>query len=158
MANIYSENMFDFCIDIRKYVRYNAIRTNVREQIFELRGDIMNERCELRIRRNKIRRKKQLIKRYLLLAATLIIISLSSIFVFSFNVKAESSDSAHYIKYFKSVVVTANDSLWAYANDNAIDSTDKYIKEVKRINHLDSDEIYVGMNLIIPYYLDEFIE
>ena len=78
--------------------------------------------------------------------------------VFSIHAKADSHDSVHIYKYYKSVIVHENDTLWNYALQYAPDDDyDKYIKEVVRMNNLRDDNIVVSMNLIIPYYSNEFM-
>lgn len=118
----------------------------------------MNREYELKIRRNHKRRIRQMRRRFLSFIITVMIVYIISFGLFSNKVKAESKDSIHLYKYYKSVTVSTHDTLWDYANKYSIDSNEKYIEEVKRMNHLSSDEIIVGMNLIIPYYSDIFVE
>ena len=57
------------------------------------------------------------------------------------------------------MTVEAGETLWdiahVYVSDDQA-SVQKYIDEVKQINHLVNDKIYAGENLIVPYYSDEY--
>lgn len=54
-------------------------------------------------------------------------------------------------EYYDIIKVKSGDSLWKIASTNT-DSKDirEYIYEVKEINRLDSDVIYVGQTLMLP--------
>ena len=66
---------------------------------------------------------------------------------------AQSQDGASY-KYFHKIYVESGDTLWSIASENKTDkeSTTDYIKEVKSINKLKSDDLYAGQMLVVPYY------
>lgn len=66
---------------------------------------------------------------------------------------AQSQDGASY-KYFHKIYVESGDTLWSIASENKSDkeSTTDYIKEVKSINKLKSDDLYAGQMLVVPYY------
>ena len=66
---------------------------------------------------------------------------------------AQSQDGASY-KYFHKIYVDSGDTLWSIASENKSDkeSTTDYIKEVKSINKLKSDDLYAGQMLVVPYY------
>lgn len=58
-------------------------------------------------------------------------------------------------KCYTSVRVDANTTLWDIAGEymsEGYSSKTAYIDEIKRINHLNSDTIYTGQHLSIPYY------
>ena len=119
----------------------------------------MNSNYERRIRRNKARRTKQLRRRILFCFGTLMLIMIISISFFSIQAKAESKNAVHEYKYFKSVTVNSNDSLWNYAVEYSnTDDYSKYVDEVIRMNNLHDSNIKTGMNLVIPYYSSEFIK
>lgn len=64
-------------------------------------------------------------------------------------------------KYYKNIPVEQGDTLFSiagtYADREHYDSVDKYVREVRLMNHLDEDDtIYAGDWLIIPYYSGEF--
>jgi hypothetical protein len=66
---------------------------------------------------------------------------------------AQSQDGASY-KYFHKIYVESGDTLWSIASENKSDkeSTTDYIKGVKSINKLKSDDLYAGQMLVVPYY------
>ncbi len=59
-------------------------------------------------------------------------------------------------KYYTSYQVQSGDTLWTIAekyNSTEIQSTQSYVEEVCRINHLsDANQIYAGNKICIPYY------
>lgn len=117
----------------------------------------MNTNYERKIRLNRIRRIRQLRRRLFMGVGTLLLILIISISFFSIQAKAESKNTIHEYKYFKSVTVSSNDTLWNYAKEYSNDGNyEKYINEVIRINNLNDDKILIGMNLVIPYYSSEF--
>jgi len=115
-------------------------------------------KSNLRHIENKNRRTRQLRRRVLYTMLAFVVGILISIVGFGSNAKAESSDYVTTYKYYKSITVNNDDTLWniavMYSNDS---NYDKYINEVKHINHLSGTEIMNGMSLIIPYYSTEFI-
>ena len=54
---------------------------------------------------------------------------------------------------YKSITIHENDTLWSIAEQYKPKSysVDRYIKELKELNHLQSDQIYTGNKLIIIY-------
>ncbi len=59
------------------------------------------------------------------------------------------------VKCYKSIEIQPGDSLWSIAEeyqDAHYTSTNEYIKEIKQINHLQSDLIHSGRYLTITYY------
>ena len=119
----------------------------------------MKDRYELKIRRNRLRRRRQLLKRALITLMSMIALSFLITMMFSVKVKASEQDEVHYFKYYKSEVVSAKDTLWDYAVIYSRDEDyQNYINEVKRMNHLESDDLVIGMNIILPYYSTEYVE
>ncbi len=58
-------------------------------------------------------------------------------------------------KYYKSIQIQPGDSLWSIAEENRdahYASTKDYVKEIKQINSLSSDQIHSGQYLTIAYY------
>ena len=111
------------------------------------------------IRHNRNRRNRQLRRHIRIFFLTVLIVFGISFGMFSIHAKADSHDSVHTYKYYKSVTVQCNDSLWDYAVKYAPDEDyDSYIKEVVRMNNLQDDNINASMNLILPYYSNEFID
>ena len=88
----------------------------------------------------------------------LFIITFCVILIFSLNYKsisnAKDDTGIVYYKYFHNYTVQAGDTLWNLAKEyNNDDNYKNYIKEVKSINHLNSDKIKSGEKIVIPYYL-----
>ena len=118
----------------------------------------MNNSFEKKIRANRTRRARQLRRHLIISAFAFFAIIAISLGFFSIKAKADSKTSIHTYKYYKSLTVNADDSLWEYALLYAPDDNyDKYIKEVIRMNNLNDDNIITGMSIILPYYSDEFL-
>lgn len=122
----------------------------------------MSERTIKRIyKRERIRRKKQIIERILLTIClvTLLVIGSSAILT-----KANTADEAQkekiYYKYFTEIEIKYGDSLWniagEYMQNGPYESRQDYIKEVAQINQLSGTKIIAEQNLIIPYYSEEY--
>lgn len=118
-------------------------------------------RSELRIRNNRIRRRRELRRRLFMCLITIFLVSGFSLLLFSFKIKAQSNETVQY-KYYKSVQVEKGDSLWSYASlygqNPHYDSHEEYIQEVMNMNALSEDRITTGQYLILPYYSEEFRE
>ncbi len=113
-------------------------------------------RSERRIRNNRIRRRREMRKNFLLLVMTFCLIITVSITVSSFRSNAKNDPAQETAKYYKSIVVSDSDTLWSIAEDYMdeahYDSIYEYIREVMQINSLTSDAIYSDAHLIVPYY------
>lgn len=113
-------------------------------------------RSERRIRNNRIRRRREMRKNFLLFVMTLCLIVTTSVAVSSFRSNAKNDASKETYKYFKSIVVSDSDTLWSiaetYMDEEHYDSVSEYIREVMRINSLKNDAIYADAHLIVPYY------
>ena len=72
---------------------------------------------------------------------------------FRSNAKADAVPS---YKYYKSIVVSNNDTLWSiaeeYMDGEHYTSINDYINEVKTMNSLSGDSIQYGRHLVVPYY------
>lgn len=113
-------------------------------------------RSERRIRNNRIRRRREMRKNFLLLIMTFCLIFTTSIAISSFHSSAKNDPSQEAAKYYKSIVVSDSDTLWSIA-ENYMDeahygSIYEYIREVMQINSLTDDAIYADAHLIVPYY------
>lgn len=74
------------------------------------------------------------------------------------NVSAETSNRVNERKYFTSHVVERGDTLWDICDlymTEEYSGRAEYIEEVKESNKLESDYIYEGQLLIVPYYADK---
>jgi hypothetical protein len=83
-----------------------------------------------------------------------------SILVISFSSQANDMEHQPSYKYFKSVQIEKGDTLWSIAKEN-IDythyrNTSEYVKEVRKMNSLTSDNIIEGNYIIVPYYSSDF--
>lgn len=61
-------------------------------------------------------------------------------------------------KYFKAVEIEEGDTLWSIAKQNITgewDSVEEYVKEIRTLNGLATDNIHIGNYISIPYYLPE---
>ena len=118
-------------------------------------GELRFWRCMTRMRRE--RRRKMMASTFFVLAVTCVIMT-GSIFYSSIR-----SHAGNGFKYYTSVTVEAGETLWSLA-DEYIDydyykDKNKYISEVRTINHLDDDyTIIAGQTLIVPYYSEEYVE
>lgn len=64
-------------------------------------------------------------------------------------------------KYYKSIKMEQGDTLWGIAQKymtDEYDSPQQYIKEIKQLNGLTSDNIQESKHLLIAYYDTEFKE
>lgn len=71
---------------------------------------------------------------------------------------AGTENTARY-KYYTSIEIEDGSTLWEIAHKymtEEYESPEAYIQEIKQINHLDSDVIYEGSYLCIPYYSSEY--
>lgn len=168
-ANIYSKNMFDFCVDKRKYVRYNTNRTDVHEHMNGAEDMVMNKRKnieemtdrEYRAYKRKVRRQKEQIRRIVTVMLTILFITVCVVSYHSLTTKADNTPNN--FKYYTGIVVKSGDTLWTLA-DQYIDYTEyknkaEYIEEVCSINRLeDESDIRAGQRIIFPYYSSEFVK
>lgn len=124
-------------------------------------NDIALYESDQRRFRNKRRRQRQVQKNIALLitAAILVIffsIAFSSIFAHAITAEKEQS-----FKYYTSIEVKYGETLWSIAEQNMdtdhYSDINAYIKEVKKINLLNEDDIKAGQHIIIPYYTDAFV-
>ena len=113
-------------------------------------------KAERRIRRNRIRRQRQLRCRVFLFAGVMLV--MLSLAGGSFIVRAQDACSEPLYKYYTSIPIEDGDSLWSVAEDygTGYDSGRDFIQEVIRINHLTDESLRRGDHLIVPYYSREF--
>lgn len=59
-------------------------------------------------------------------------------------------------KYYTSIQVAEGDSLWTiaktYCDEENYQDYNAFIMEVKQLNHMTGDSLYIGEYLTIPYY------
>ena len=118
-------------------------------------------RSERRIRNNRIRRQREMRKNFLMFVMTVCLVITFSISLNGFRSDAKDDSVKTSYKYYKSITIDNNDTLWSiaaqYMDEEHYDSMNDYINEVKNMNSLTDDEIQYGEHLIIPYYDDTFV-
>ena len=116
---------------------------------------------ELRSYKRALRLRKE--RRCKALRISIIAIAtLCIIVIFSASYGAIKSNANSKFKYYTSITVEAGENLWDIADEyidyDFYENKNKYIAEVKSINHLDeSSTIVAGQMLIVPYYSAEFV-
>lgn len=93
--------------------------------------------------------------------AALLVLSVSLVFIC--NKEKVKAGNEHEVsrsdKRFTEYRVVQGDSLWKIAEANIdydyYDNIYDYMSELKRMNNLDSEKIYVGQSLIITYYVND---
>lgn len=112
-------------------------------------------RSERRIWNNRIRRQRERKKHIILTVCTFCLILTLSLTVNSFLSNAKTSKEMPY-KYYKSIMIEEGDTLWSIASQNLNNESNitisSYIKEIMKMNGLQSDRITAGMYLVIPYF------
>lgn len=123
---------------------------------------ITDNRSERRIRNNRIRRRMELRKKFLMFIMTVCLVITFSTGISGFLSNAKDKDSRTSYKYYTSITVSNEDTLWSiaekYMDQEHYGSVNDYIKEVKNMNHLQNDIITYGEHLIVPYYMDAYLE
>ena len=121
-----------------------------------------NSVSEIRIQQNKIRRQRIVRRQYFLLGLTIALV----IFLFAFigttvMSSAQSDEYEPSFKYYKTVTVHSDETLWNIANANFsednYDNLNEYIGEICMINAIsDPDKINAGEDIVVPYYSADF--
>lgn len=164
-ANKCFENMFDKfikTIDKHLFLFYNI---NHAEHLFahELIWDIIGgyDMNEKRICTGNRRKHQVLMQKSALFIVVTVIVLLANIIFgsFSANAHGNSTEDPVSFKYYKSIEINKGDTLWSIAK-NQTDGTSSeiiaYIKELKSINSLHTDDIHAGNFITISYYDNEF--
>ncbi len=84
-----------------------------------------------------------------------VILILAVLLISRFTLKSNAKSEHEMYLYYTSVTVSAGDSLWSIADEyHTVECGDMrdYIREIKRLNHLATDDIHAGAALVIPYY------
>ncbi|MCR5501628.1 MAG: LysM peptidoglycan-binding domain-containing protein, partial [Lachnospiraceae bacterium] len=103
---------------------------------------------ELKIRRNRVRRQRQLRQRAILFLLASAMLTGIVIGIFTLKAHAAGADEPFVYKYYTSIRLNAGDTLEGIADRYAPDSDHgAYIAEVMRMNHLEEPKITAGMNL-----------
>lgn len=121
---------------------------------------IEDMRSERRIIKNKIRRQREMRKNFLIFVMTVCLIVTFSLTCSAFHANAKEDSDAVSYKYYKSIAINRDDTLWSiaeeYMDEDHYDSAEDYIREVKDMNSLQDDVIHYGEYLVIPYYTNQF--
>lgn len=108
--------------------------------------------------RNKnSRRKAGLLKFLFSIAAVVVIVSAVLFASRSVATANETPDGAVLNKYYKTITISPGDTLWSIAEEyrsGAYRSTAEYVKELRSINNLTSDNIVSGRKLVVAYYAE----
>lgn len=70
---------------------------------------------------------------------------------------AKAKDSMKREKQVISIMIQEGDSLWSIASKHITSEykdMNQYIKEIKKVNGLQSDTIHAGCYIILPYYVE----
>ncbi len=112
----------------------------------------MNRQYILERRKIEVRRQK------ITLVCVAAILVISILFVNAFSNASTVKASNNNKKFYTSIQIEEGDTLWTIADrfiTSEYDSKKSYIEEVKKMNHLYSDDITSGCYLFVPYYAEE---
>ena len=136
-------------IDVRKYVRYNANRT-----------DVLNIHSEVHMRTLTGMNRRQLMIGAVVLAAVMVL------FIGAFAIRSKAGSPAEYddtvyYKYTTMYRVCSGDTLTSiaeqYMDEIHYSSVSEYVSEVRQMNQMYfSDEIKAGELISICYYSTEY--
>lgn len=95
------------------------------------------------------------------IAAILFMVCIPMTLSLIFAQSAEANDGSEevFYKYYHRIEVSEGDTLWNIATQNYRPQEQtvwEYMDEVQQINHRDSQTVYAGEELMIPYYSTEF--
>ena len=102
------------------------------------------------------KKKQQLLGKRFAIAFFGIALLVLGILLFAPSVKAEAESTVSYETRIVSVRVAENDSLWNIAERfycEEKESIPEFIREIKEINHLESNTIYPDTYLVVQYYV-----
>ena len=100
-------------------------------------------------------RKVYQYKIFLVLAVGILTICMGSWLLVFQNGGKEAREGQGY-KSYTSIEIQSGDSLWSIASEYMTEeygSFQEYMKEIKSLNGLRSDEIHAGKFLVVPYYI-----
>lgn len=113
---------------------------------------------EKKIRRKRRKQKRRFMRNCLftVMGTCLILTAVLTGSRFSFRAKATEGPETY--KYFTEIRVASGMTLWDIARQYMspeYPTIHDYIREVKEVNSIPTDEIYYGQSLMIPYYSEE---
>lgn len=90
---------------------------------------------------------------------TLFLAAVAIIMIFSFGIRtvnASDKDDKTMYKYFTSITVQSDDTLWDIATRYSYNEKPKnYVSNIMSINNMTDETIYSGQDIVIYYYSDE---
>ena len=108
--------------------------------------------------RNRTLRQRQINRQYrqLILVLVSIILILMVLLFTSQNSVAQADEMV--IETYHSKVIQPGDTLWSLAEEYRLPDMpiEEYIKEVRRINQMSSNELISGEHLILPIFTYEY--
>lgn len=117
---------------------------------------------ELRNRRQKLRRQKEIRRPFILAGITIVLVLGFTLSYHALLSQANTELGDITYKYYTCVQIEPGDTLWTladrYADKEHYASQEQYITEVMRMNHLAGEDICAGNYLILPYYSAEFVK
>ena len=115
------------------------------------------ETAEGRRKALKLQRRRKMQVRWLTAAAVLFLAA-GFLSILSAASTVQADDAEQLYKYYTDVRVEHGDTLYSIAESNisrGYDSIDDYLKEIRPINSVYTDDIYYGQTLVVPYYSEE---
>lgn len=103
-------------------------------------------------------RRRQVIRCKCIIGLCTLLISIGAAASVFGNLKVNADDTKQLYKYYTDVRVERGDTLYDIAAANmseGYDSIQDYLKEVRVINSVYTDDIYYGQTLVVPYYSEE---
>lgn len=113
-----------------------------------------NERSEMRIINNRLRRNRELRRHVLIFFITVVLMVTMSLLFFSLKANA-SGESEKVYKYYLTVEIKAGDTITSLSEEYGKEgySLKDFTKEVKYINNLDDDEtLKAGSFIVVPCF------
>ena len=101
------------------------------------------------------RERRRRILFYRITVPCMITVLIMSMLIFEKNDSLKTSAHSDRELYYKSVLVEDGDTIWSIAKENMTEewpSVQAYVNAIMKLNQKDSDSIYAGMYLSIPYY------
>lgn len=120
--------------------------------------DIIKKDKERLIMRKKIkeaRARKVFILKCMILSV--ILVAFTSIYgILIVNAADTDTAKTEPVKYYTSITIESGDTLWEIADEYRPTgcSTVSYVNEIKQLNHMGTDTLYAGQNIIV-YYMSE---
>lgn len=105
-------------------------------------------------RRGRARRRTSYLNPFTLLVAAVAVVLLVTFSIRTVN--ASDKDDKNMYKYYTSITVSADDTLWSIADRYAYNESNKdYVNHIISLNNMSGDTIYSGQDLVIYYFSEE---